>query len=93
MLVKTRLEGSQGRRLWTGFSDTSEFQSSGAVWTGRQAWDLIPYPILPPSLISHTVYVAVKNHERKKNMSVWQLMMATLPLNTTPVYRGLSFFQ
>ena len=34
-------------------------QSSGTVWRGRCAWVLIPYPILPPSLISHTVSVDV----------------------------------
>ena len=39
-------------------------QSSGAVWTwGRWSWALIPYPILPPSLISHMVSVDVKQHE------------------------------
>ena len=34
------------------------------VGMGSQA--LIPYPILPSSLISHTVSVAEKHHERKK---------------------------
>ena len=29
------------------------------------AWALIPYPILPPSLISHTVSVDVKHYERR----------------------------
>ena len=34
-------------------------KSSGAVWTGRWDWVLIPYPILPPSLISHAISVDV----------------------------------
>ena len=34
-------------------------QSSGAVWTGRWDWVLIPYPILPLSLISCAISVDV----------------------------------
>ena len=41
-------------------------QNSVAVWTGRWAWALIPYPILPPSLISPTVSVDIKHHERRR---------------------------
>ena len=40
--------------------------SSGAVWTGRLAWALIPSPVLPPSLISLTVSVDVKHRERRR---------------------------
>ena len=40
-------------------------QSSGTVRTGRWAWDLIAYPILPPSVIGPTVSVDVKHHGRK----------------------------
>ena len=32
--------------------------------TGRLAWVLIPYPILPPSLMSHAVSMDVKHHEK-----------------------------
>ena len=42
-------------------------QSSGAVWPGRWASALIPYPILAPSLISPTVSVDVKHHETKRS--------------------------
>ena len=42
-----------------------ENQSSGSVSTGRWAWALVAYPILPPSLISRTVSVDVKHHERR----------------------------
>ena len=41
-------------------------QSSGAVRTGSSAWVLIPYPILPPSLINHKVSVDVKHRERRR---------------------------
>ena len=37
--------------------------------TGKWSWALIPYPILPPSLISHTVSVAVKHHKRRTPMT------------------------
>ena len=37
------------------------------MWTGRWAWALIPYPILLPSLISHTVSVDVKHYERRRS--------------------------
>ena len=39
--------------------------SSGAVWTGRWTWALIPYPILSPSLISHTCVCGRKKKVRK----------------------------
>ena len=42
-------------------------QSSGAVWTGRWAWALIPYPTL--ILINHTVSVDAKQEGRKKWLS------------------------
>ena len=48
-------------------------QSSGAVPTGRQAWTLIPYPILPPSLISHTVSVDIKHRERSEEIQPSEL--------------------
>ena len=43
-------------------------QSPGAVWPGRWASVLIPYPILSPSLIAvgHTVSVHIKRHERRR---------------------------
>ena len=41
-------------------------QSSGAVWTGRWAWALVPYPFVPLSLINHTVSVDVKPPWTKK---------------------------
>ena len=44
-------------------------QSSGAESTGRWAWALIHYPILPPSLISLMVSVDVKHHERRRSLS------------------------
>ena len=39
--------------------------SSGAEWTVRWTWALIPYSILPLSLISRTVSVDVKHHGRR----------------------------
>ena len=48
-------------------------QSSGDVSTGKQAWTLIPYPILPPSLISHTVSVDIKHHERSEEIQPSEL--------------------
>ena len=49
-------------------------QSSGFVWTGRWAWALrIPYPILPPSLINHTVSVDVKHHDRRRRRRTTEL--------------------
>ena len=44
--------------------------ASGAVYTGRWAWALLPCPTLPPSPISHTVCVAVKHRERRTKASV-----------------------
>ena len=35
---------------------------------------LIPYPILPPFLINHTLTVDVKHHERKKDTRASELM-------------------
>ena len=49
--------------------DVLNLQSSGAVWIGRWwAWVLIPYPILPLSLISRTVSVDVKHHEWRRKL-------------------------
>ena len=45
-------------------------QSSGAVWTGRWAWALVPYPFLPLSLMNHTVSVDVKPHEWRRRLCV-----------------------
>ena len=38
----------------------------GAVWTVRWAWALVPYPILPWSVISLNASADVKCHERRK---------------------------
>ena len=47
---------------------------------------LIPYPVLPPSLISHTVSVEVKHHERKKKKkeeAVARHVMSFTPVAST----------
>ena len=36
----------------------------------QRAWALIPYPILPLSLINHVVFVNIKHHKRKKRLCV-----------------------
>ena len=47
-------------------SEDAPSPSLGAVRTGRWAWALIAYAILPPSLISHTASMDAKHHERRR---------------------------
>ena len=61
-------------------------QSSGAVLTGRWAWALIPYPILPLSLKSRTISMDVKHHERRR--CTFSIRDVT-PINLFPHTRSL----
>ena len=62
--------------------EISPQESSGAVWTGRWAWPLISYPILPPSLISHTVSVNISTMKERRRHYIFS--KSTIPHTEDP---------
>ena len=85
MWTQSTMKEEDGRQSWGGGSGLCEGNESHAVSVdvkhhgrrrrttelGRWAWALIPYPTLPPSLISLVVSVDAKYHERRKRSSDW----------------------
>ena len=72
----SRGTSTRGGRLATGtwkHDDPEKFwQSSGAVWTRRWAWAITPCPILSSFLISHTVSVNAKHHQKWREKKKWK---------------------